>query len=491
MKKISILEHINLGNAIAEYDTNIGHYYIDTAYVYDLVNDRYDIIKGVKGSGKTAMLVALCENQSIYHQLDNKVLIKAIQINGDPDFKRAFDTVSIDNTDYQKLIDAWKIYIINLVWREVKERIYNKDKLEKYLYNENIIAEKGGILNSLLHSIKRVKLKVNNTINSDGSAVQSLELSHSDTAITNKSGKIDSLIDFNFIFDELNSLLSNNDICLWIMLDRLDDAFPDNSERDNLILKSLFYAYKDICFYEGFKIKIFIREDIFDNITKENGFRSLTHVDAKTMNSIKWERDTIEQLLIERLLFNDDFVEYIKSFGLETDYTKISPDERLKIIYKFVKPQIDIGPNKPDAKGWIINHVKDGLGIYTPRDIINLFDIARNIQLNYIKEKNISDIEEEYLISPSAIREAYKKVSKDKLVAQLYAEYPKYRSWIESFRNGKAEHTENSLKSVLGKQWKSRIEKLKAIGFIEEKKNTWKIPFIYREALNISQGKAK
>ena len=47
MKKISILEHINLGNAIAEYDTNIGHYYIDTAYVYDLVNDRYDIIKGV------------------------------------------------------------------------------------------------------------------------------------------------------------------------------------------------------------------------------------------------------------------------------------------------------------------------------------------------------------------------------------------------------------------------------------------------------------
>lgn len=146
MKKISILEHINLGNAIAEYDTNIGHYYIDTAYVYDLVNDRYDIIKGVKGSGKTAMLVALCENQSIYHQLDNKVLIKAIQINGDPDFKRAFDTVSIDNTDYQKLIDAWKIYIINLVWREVKERIYNKDKLEKYLYNENIIAEKAAYL---------------------------------------------------------------------------------------------------------------------------------------------------------------------------------------------------------------------------------------------------------------------------------------------------------------------------------------------------------
>ena len=195
------------------------------------------------------MLVALCENQSIYHQLDNKILIKAIQLKGDPDFKRAFDTVAIDNTDYQKLIDAWKIYIINLVWKEIKERKYKIDKLEKYLYNENIIAEKGGILNSLLHSIKRVKLKASNTINSDGSAVQSIELSPSDTAITIKSGRIDNLVDFNYIFDELNSLLLNNDSCLWVMLDRLDDAFPDNSERDNLILKSLFYAYKDICFY--------------------------------------------------------------------------------------------------------------------------------------------------------------------------------------------------------------------------------------------------
>ena len=49
----------------------------------------------------------------------------------------------------------------------------------------------------------------------------------------------------------------------------------------------------------------------------------------------------------------------------------------------------------------------------------------------------------------------------------------------------------HTLQQVLGKQWKSRTEKLVQIGFLEKKKNTYKIPFIYRVQLNISQGRAK
>lgn len=44
-----------------------------------------------------------------------------------------------------------------------------------------ITADKGGIFNILLHSIKGVKLKASNTINSDESAVQSIEFNPSDT----------------------------------------------------------------------------------------------------------------------------------------------------------------------------------------------------------------------------------------------------------------------------------------------------------------------
>lgn len=492
MHKIEILQKMNLGNSIAEYDENISQYYITTQSALDLIDDRYDIVKGVKGSGKTAMLIAICDNQSLYPQLDNKLLIKAIQLKGDPDFKRAFSTVSIDTNDIQKLIDAWKIYLINIIWKECKELFSNYETLNSQLKKAGLLSGKIGVLDNLLYSLKRVKLKFTNTFSPDGKSIQTVELSpgnSSESKIERETST--SLIDFNNIFNLLDKLIQDNLSCFWVLIDRLDDAFPDNTSTNTLILKSLFYAYKDICGYTGFKIKIFIRDDIFKTITLDKGFTSLTHISSKTMKSIKWERDIIEQLLVERLLYNTCFADYVTSQGYSTDCKTLSPSDRLNILFLFIKPQVDVGSKNPDSIGWMINHVKDGNGIYTPRDIINILDKARIFQLNQLNESNEKDISEPYFISSSAIRLAFTETSKEKLETQLFAEYPKCRKWIESFKNQKAEHTEESLSKLLGKHWKSRTEKLKEIGFLEEKNNTWKIPFIYREGLNISQGRAR
>ncbi len=139
MKKIDILNNLNFGNSIAEYDKNIVNYYINTYSTMDLVNDRYDIIKGTKGSGKTAMLVTLYDNQSKYSQLDGKRLIKAIELKGDPDFKRAFNTVTINDNDIQKVIDAWKIYIINVIWKSYSDLFSDGSELGNYLQKEKLL----------------------------------------------------------------------------------------------------------------------------------------------------------------------------------------------------------------------------------------------------------------------------------------------------------------------------------------------------------------
>lgn len=420
------------------------------------------------------------------------MLIKAIQLKGDPDFKRAFSTVSIETSDIQKLIDAWKIYLINVIWKECKELFSGYENLESQLKEAGLLSGKKGILDNLIYSLKRVKLKFTNTFSPDGKTIQTVEVTPNDFNESQTSNdNANTLIDFNSIFNSLNELIISNSSCFWVMIDRLDDAFPDNRSTDTLILKSLFYAYKDICGYSGFKIKIFILDDIFKTITLDKGFTSLTHISAKTMNSIKWERDIIEQLLVERLLYNTSFADYVKTQGYPTTCKKLTSSERLKILFLFIKPQIDVGSKNPDSIGWMINHVKDGNGIYTPRDIINILDKARAFQLNQLNEKNEKDISESYLISANALRLAFAETSKEKLETQLFAEYPKYRKWIESFKDQKAEHTAESLVTILGRNWKSRTEKLKEIGFLEEKNNSWKIPFIYREGLNVSQGKAK
>ena len=102
------------------------------------------------------MLIAICDNQSLYPQLENKLLIKAIQLKGDPDFKRAFSTVSIKTSDIQKLIDAWKIYLINVIWKECKELFSNYENLESQLKKAGLLSGKKGILDNLIYSLKRV-----------------------------------------------------------------------------------------------------------------------------------------------------------------------------------------------------------------------------------------------------------------------------------------------------------------------------------------------
>ncbi len=64
---------------------------------------------------------------------------------------------------------------------------------------------------------------------------------------------------------------------------------------------------------------------------------------------------------------------------------------------------------------------------------------------------------------------------------------------LKKFRDGKAEHNESSLMNKLGVPAAevSHITKiLMEMGFLEQIGTTYKIPALYRDGLNITQGKA-
>lgn len=488
MNKIELLSDLKLGSSVAEYDRDLDKYFINTNYVKELINNDYDIIRGVKGAGKTAMLVALTKNKGQYEKLKSVKLVQAINLTGDPDFKKAFDRID-DDVEQQMLVDAWKIYLINIAWKNVDSNFEKYNEVKKYLKENNLITIKDSFLDKILYSFQRVMpTKVTNTFNIDGSTTQALEF---DRNVNTTDGNIQGdtpIIDFNNIFTKINDILKKNNCSLWIMMDRLDDAFPDKSKKSILALKTLFYAYKDISLYDNFKIKMFIRDDIYNDITDKR-FTSLTHVAANTSTPIKWDREKLENLFIERLLYNENFKSYLQE--MDIDYTELNEQKREIILQKFFKKQVDVGRNNPDSFGWIINHITDGLNIFTPRDLISLIDKAKHYQIEEWRLTNNSE-QEDYFIGAAALRKAYETISKDKLDTQLYAEYPELKRHIEKFKDLKAEHNEDSLRNLLGLRWKSIIEKLVNIGFIEEKKSTkiWKIPFLYRAGLGVIQGKA-
>lgn len=481
MERTDVLKELQLGSGIAEYDDNLIGYFIDTVYVNDFVNNKYDIILGEKGSGKSAMMIGVAKNPTKYRQLDNVQLVVASNLVGDPDFKRAFAGID-DDISEAELIDAWKIYIFNLLWKQYQVVFSDKSELKKYLESKKIIENEGGFFSKLIHSINRAKvnkLTVYNKVQVDGTNEMGGTVDFDTDSVVIKNEQID----FNYIFSELDNALNENESNIWILLDRLDDAFPDRTQKSIEILKALFCAYKDVGVYKRLKVKIFIREDIFFDITKK-GFTSLTHIAAKTMQPIKWDREKIIDMFISRLTYNECFRKYLDEHNIS--YENVDSEGKTVILNCVLKKQVDVGKNNPDTVGWIINHIKDGRGRYTPRDFILLIDKARAYQIDEGEKRR----EGNYLIGSAAIRKAYNEISELKLSTQLYAEYPEYRLWIEKFENGKSIHNEESIKKVLGSQWKSRVNKLVFVGFLEEIKGGWNIPFIYRPVLKIVQGKA-
>jgi ABC-type amino acid transport substrate-binding protein len=50
-----ILTKLDLGNSVAEYDTSLEKYFVETETFRALVTNRVDIVAGDKGTGKTAV----------------------------------------------------------------------------------------------------------------------------------------------------------------------------------------------------------------------------------------------------------------------------------------------------------------------------------------------------------------------------------------------------------------------------------------------------
>jgi Fic family protein len=84
-------------------------------------------------------------------------------------------------------------------------------------------------------------------------------------------------------------------------------------------------------------------------------------------------------------------------------------------------------------------------------------------------------------------------LSEERVEDTLLAEAGEAIELIEIFRNQRSEHNRESLSALLGVKngdLEDAIRRLRDIGFLEETGQTFKVPMLYREGLQIVQGKA-
>lgn len=489
-----IVESMRLGSRTAEEEKDaLGEYFVETESWRKVYEDEADLIYAPKGGGKSAIYAMLRGREG--ELFDRKILLVSAE---NPSGVTALQGVQQNPpTPEHEFIRIWKLYFVSLIAKTIEDYSI-KNHASKTLLNE---LSKAGLHTPQKRSLAQLVRDVVDYIRSPIPSVSSLTGSLPITTETgtvaptatitfsepSQSERQRGLIGVESLFELCDETFSLADFKVWILIDRLDVAFADSPRLERNALRALFRVYSDLQAYSNIALKIFLRSDIWDAVTDE-GFREASHLTRRL--DIRWNSNSLLRLAVQRILRSDTLCHHY-----QVDRNKIlaSSDMQMELFHKVYPSQIDRGGRKPKTFDWCLSRTKDGTENNAPRELIHLLSEVRNEQLKRCDNGNDNPTGES-VYDRQSFKDAMNVVSEVRLKQTLYAEYPSHREKIEKLHGQKATQTLATLSElweVSSQDCINYAEALATIGFFEKTGNFYRVPFIYRPALEMIQGEAK
>lgn len=495
MNKLETLKKIELGERVAEDEAErLAQYFVETDQWQQMLSDEIDVVSGPKGSGKSALYTLL--NKKEDDLFDKDILIASAEnVRG----ATAFQSIITDPpTSERGFIHVWKLYCLTLIANTLRYfEIANDDSkaivaaLEKtglLPKSFNLTSVFRGVAQYLTAWIQRDPKSIAYSLTIDpatGTATANRKTEFAEKTPDQSLAEIP----VDELLASANKALAKEERTLWLLFDRLDVAFSDSPELERNALRALFRTYNDLKAFDRIGLKIFVRDDIWARIA-DGGFTEASHI-TKSVR-ISWTEESLLNLVVLRLLSSKEFVE---ALGIDVEAVRSDATKQRDLFYRLVPEQIDTGKN-PHTFSWIVTRTTDGSGMAVPREIIHLIDLAKSFQIARL-ERGQPDPADDMLFDRSVFKDALPEVSKVRYEQTLLAEYPDMKPLLERLEGEKCEHTATTLAGL----WKLSEEeaarharKLADVGFFETRGSkddpVYWVPFLYRGALNLVQGKA-
>lgn len=482
-----LLRKLNLGSSVAEFDDALEKYFVENEAFRAIVQNEADIIAGDKGTGKTAVYKILQKRYASLPNLKGTEVLAAFNPAGNPVFQKLVHERVLTEGQY---ISVWKTYVLSLVGNWLleitgEEHSQNLKKLSELLTKTGLRSKDDKpetIFSKLINSIQRVLKPANAevafTLSETGVPIVIPRLEFR----SEENADVQAEVSHEIALRLLNECLSDIDYSVWLVLDRLDEAFQGFPEVEVPALRALFRTYLDLLEFDRIRLKLFVRRDLFRKIT-HGGFVNLTHINARK-REIFWGDADLMNLLAQRVRDNSEFMSVIGASSLTDE----------QIFYTIFSAKVDQAERKPTTWNWIMSRIRDGNDVKPPRNLIDLAILAREEQGKIESRAPTAYTKGMPLIQPDSLRDAHERLSaqrvEDTLLAETAADTARL---IEKFRKSKSEHNLETLASTLsmqGDELNAAIRQLMEVGFLEGLKSTWKIPMLYRDGLDIRQGKA-
>src|ERR1700689_2435099 len=118
-----LLQKLDLGSSVAEFDEALDRYFVETETFRALAYDKKDIIAGEKGTGKTALYRVFRKRYPTIPELNPVEVGTGFNPAGNPVCQRLAQVSPLSEGGY---VTIWKAYLLSLVGNWLLE-LYESD----------------------------------------------------------------------------------------------------------------------------------------------------------------------------------------------------------------------------------------------------------------------------------------------------------------------------------------------------------------------------
>ncbi|MFZ0889179.1 MAG: hypothetical protein WA005_12060 [Candidatus Binataceae bacterium] len=498
MTKREVLNATTFGKTTAEDERlDLSSYFVETDQWRRIFSGETDVVYGAKGSGKSAIYALLLSRRG---ELRGRgiIVVPCENPQGAPAFK---DVAADPPTDEAEFRNLWKLYLLLMVARQLGQL----DNAPESTREVTRLLEEAQLLPpaaSLSAYLRGALDYVRRWMRAEKSVEAELKLDPATGLPVGVAGRLTfkeptkaergfGMVSADELLAAANAALEAAGLRVWLLLDRLDVAFAESPQLERNALRALFRVYLDLLDLTRISSKIFLRTDIWRQIT-EAGFREASHITRQ--DTISWDETSLLNLVVRRALHNEAVREF---YGVDEQATLRDVSEQYNLFYRMFPSQVDPGSRRPQTLNWILDRTCDGSQRTAPRELIHLLSTARNKQLRRL-ELGESEPPGDALFDRVALKEGLPEVSRVRLGQTLFAEYPGLRKYIAELEGEKTLQTAASLTKIWDLDGENAAEvanQLVEVGFFERRGTSedpqfW-VPFLYRSALSMVQGSAE
>lgn len=497
MERKALLKQLSFGSQVAEEEVaRLQEYFVETDTWTRIVEGELDVVRGEKGAGKSALYLLLNKHEE---QLFDKgiLLVSAENPRGNTVFK---DLMSDPPTSEPEFVVLWKIYILTIISHRLRDlgvtegeigdvyaALEEAQLLERELNLAGLLRVAQGFVRRLLAGAKyEAGIELDPVTGAPSGIIGRISLAEPTGELRSRG-----VTSIDGMFLKVDGALRASEFVVWVLLDRLDVAFAESHDLEANAIRALMRVYSDLRSLENVALKIFLREDIWKRVTA-GGLREASHITRFMI--MRWTPPMLMNLALRRILSNPVIEE---EFGVNKDEVLSDSRKQEELFNRIFPPQVEQGPQKASTFNWMITRCADATEQTAPREIIHLLNCIRDEEIGRL-ERGGRPPPDEQLFDRSVFKLALPTVSETRLNTYLYAEYPAERPFLEKLEGEKAEQTPESLASIWGlsrEEALAKAQKLASIGFFHSRgtrsQPTFWVPFLYRDALNLRQGKAE